>query len=69
MLQLDGSSIRVAEYLTELPARDALRACLHQAIELARQRAAPPMLPYSTPEAEAPPVTPKPRRKKKGDVA
>jgi len=69
VLQLDGSSIRVAEYLTELPARDALRARLHQAIELARQRAAHSTLSHSTADTEAPPVMPKPRRKKKGDDA
>jgi len=39
VLQLDGSSIRVAEYLTELPEREVLRAKLHQAIELARESA------------------------------
>lgn len=38
VLQLDGSSIRVAEYLTELPAREVLRAKLHQAMELAKQK-------------------------------
>ncbi|MDR0996873.1 MAG: PDDEXK nuclease domain-containing protein [Zoogloeaceae bacterium] len=41
VLQLDGTSIRVAEYLTELPEREALRHKLHQAIELARARARP----------------------------
>ncbi|MFT3818252.1 MAG: PDDEXK nuclease domain-containing protein [Rubrivivax sp.] len=40
VLQLDGSSVRVAEYLTALPEREALRARLHHAIELARERAA-----------------------------
>lgn len=40
VLQLDGSSIRVAEYLTELPEREAMRSRLHCAIELARERAA-----------------------------
>ena len=39
ILQLDGSSIRVAEYLTELPDREVLRVRLHQSIELARQKA------------------------------
>lgn len=38
VLQLDGSSIRVAEYLTELPDREAMRLKLHQAIELARKK-------------------------------
>lgn len=38
VLQLDGASIRVAEYLTELPDREALRTKLHQAIELARKK-------------------------------
>lgn len=40
VLQLDGSSVRVAEYLTELPDREALRHKLHQTIELARSKAA-----------------------------
>lgn len=38
ILQMDGSSVRVAEYLTELPEREALRARLHQSIELARHK-------------------------------
>ena len=45
VLQLDGSSIRVAEYLTELPERETLRARLHQAIAIARERTAPTTLP------------------------
>lgn len=45
VLQLDGSSIRVAEYLTELPDREALRTRLHQAIALAREQAARIALP------------------------
>jgi predicted nuclease of restriction endonuclease-like (RecB) superfamily len=38
LLQLHQSNIRVAEYLTLLPAREILQAKLHQSIELARQR-------------------------------
>ncbi|MCP5162666.1 MAG: DUF1016 domain-containing protein [Hahellaceae bacterium] len=38
LLQLEDSSIRVAEYLVELPPVDVLRARLHRAIEVARER-------------------------------
>ena len=37
LLQLDAKSIRVSEYLTELPPLKILRARLHQAIEHARE--------------------------------
>lgn len=40
VLQLDESSIRVAEYLTDLPEKEALRTRLHHAIELAREQTA-----------------------------
>ena len=40
LLQLDAKSIRVSEYLTELPPQPLLRARLHQAIEHARETAA-----------------------------
>ena len=40
LLQLDAKSIRVSEYLTELPPVHLLRARLHQAIEHAREHAA-----------------------------
>jgi predicted nuclease of restriction endonuclease-like (RecB) superfamily len=40
LLQLDEKSIRVAEYLTELPPMELLRSRLHLAIELAREQAA-----------------------------
>ena len=40
LLQLDVKSIRVSEYLTELPPLPLLRARLHQAIEHARESAA-----------------------------
>ncbi len=40
LLQLDAKSIRVSEYLTELPPLPLLRARLHQAIEHAREFAA-----------------------------
>jgi len=40
LLQLDEKSIRVAEYLTELPPMELLRSRLHQAIELAWEQAA-----------------------------
>lgn len=40
LLQLDEKSIRVAEYLTELPPIELLRSRLHLAIELAREQEA-----------------------------
>ena len=40
LLQLDAKSIRVAEYLTELPPMELLRTRLHSAIELAREETA-----------------------------
>jgi predicted nuclease of restriction endonuclease-like (RecB) superfamily len=40
LLQLDAKSIRVSEYLTELPPLPLLRARLHQAIEHARENTA-----------------------------
>jgi predicted nuclease of restriction endonuclease-like (RecB) superfamily len=40
LLQLDAKSIRVSEYLTDLPPLPLLRARLHQAIERAREQAA-----------------------------
>jgi hypothetical protein len=40
LLELDAKSIRVSEYLTELPPLPLLRARLHQAIEHARENAA-----------------------------
>lgn len=52
VLQLDGSSIRVAEYLTELPSREALRTRLHQAIEIAQAQAANALPPAPEPEGE-----------------
>ena len=39
LLQLDAKSIRVSEYLTELPPVHLLRTRLHQAIEHAREQA------------------------------
>ena len=40
LLELDAKSIRVSEYLTELPPMPLLRERLHQAIEHAREQAA-----------------------------
>lgn len=40
LLQLDAKSIRVSEYLTELPPLQVLQARLHQAIEHAREQTA-----------------------------
>jgi predicted nuclease of restriction endonuclease-like (RecB) superfamily len=40
LLELDAKSIRVSEYLTELPPQPLLRARLHQAIHHARELAA-----------------------------
>lgn len=44
LLQLDGKSIRIAEYLTELPPLAILQERLHRAIEAARENNARPML-------------------------
>ena len=44
LLQLDQSNIRVADYLTLLPAKEVLQEKLHRSIELARQRLAAPGL-------------------------
>jgi predicted nuclease of restriction endonuclease-like (RecB) superfamily len=38
LLQLDKSNIRVAEYLTKLPAKKVLEAKLHQSVERAKNR-------------------------------
>ena len=38
LMQLEGSNIRVADYLTQLPTREVLQAKLHQSIELARAK-------------------------------
>jgi len=38
LLQLDGSGIRVASYLTDLPPRQLLRQKLHEALIAARAR-------------------------------
>ena len=43
LLQLDDKSIRVAEYLTELPPLDTLRERLHRAIAGARERTTLPL--------------------------
>ena len=40
LLELEKSGIRVAQYMTELPARGLLESKLHQAIRLARERLA-----------------------------
>lgn len=40
LLQLDAKSVRVAEYLTELPPPEVLRERLHRALASARERAA-----------------------------
>jgi hypothetical protein len=40
LLQLDAKSIRVSEYLTELPPMKLLQSRLHQAIEHAREQVA-----------------------------
>ena len=69
VLQLDGSSIRVAEYLTELPQREALRSRLHHAIAVARERAAPVALSRPTTATQPTNAVPKPRRRKKEDNA
>jgi len=42
LLELEASSIRVAEYLTELPPREMLEQKLKAAVEIARERLAEP---------------------------
>ena len=49
LLQLDQSSIRVAEYVTELPPREVLGRKLHAAVAAARKR-------IETSPAELPPA-------------
>ncbi len=39
LLRLEQSNIRVADYLTVLPPQNLLREKLHQAVEIARQKA------------------------------
>jgi lipopolysaccharide biosynthesis regulator YciM len=38
LLAIDKSSIKVAEYMTELPKRELLEHKLHKTVELARKR-------------------------------
>jgi len=47
LLHLERSGIRVAEYLTELPAREVLERKLHEAIRAARDRLNPLASPFS----------------------
>jgi hypothetical protein len=42
LLELEKSGIRVAQYMTALPAKSVLESKLHQAIRLARERLAVP---------------------------
>lgn len=53
VLELEQRGIRVAEYLTELPPRQALQKRLHGAILLARKRLGTTTLPKSEKEAPA----------------
>ena len=46
LFQLDAKSIRVSEYLTELPPMTLLQTRLHQAIEYAREQAARREIPH-----------------------
>lgn len=57
LLELDKSSIRVAEYVTELPPREVLGRKLHSAVAAARARinAGPPELALGEPGDEPPP--------------
>jgi predicted nuclease of restriction endonuclease-like (RecB) superfamily len=55
LLQLDAKSIRVSEYLSELPPMNLLKSRLHEAIELAREQAARRCIPLEAEEeAEVP---------------
>jgi predicted nuclease of restriction endonuclease-like (RecB) superfamily len=65
LLQLDAKSIRVSEYLTELPPLPLLRARLHQAIAHARENAARRLL--ASDGAARPASATKPARKKTRD--
>lgn len=56
LFELESRSIRVAEYLTELPPRDLLEKKLHDAVQIARERLA-----GKTEPVESLPA-PKPRR-------
>lgn len=51
LLQLDASSIRVAEYITDLPSRDVLEQQLRLSIRSARERLAVRDM-YSSDESE-----------------
>lgn len=59
LLQLDKSSIRIAEYVTELPSREVLGQKLHAAISAARRRidAFPPDLSSEEVAGEQPPAS------------
>ena len=41
LLELESSGIRVAEYMTELPARELLERRLHESLRVARERFKP----------------------------
>ncbi len=77
LLQLDAKSIRVSEYLTELPPMTLLQSRLHRAIEHAREQAARRRIQGETDEhtPPAPDATPRiarkrtPRRSPKGGDA
>lgn len=45
LMDMDAANIRVAEYLAHIPDMKVLQAQLHRAVELARERAAPPTEP------------------------
>jgi predicted nuclease of restriction endonuclease-like (RecB) superfamily len=56
LLELEKSGIRIAQYMTALPAKSVLERKLHEAIRLARERLAVP--PAAERPKEAPPVIP-----------
>jgi predicted nuclease of restriction endonuclease-like (RecB) superfamily len=52
LMRLEGSGIRVAEYLTELPPRELLEKKLRAAVEIARERLASPARHLPSPEGQ-----------------
>lgn len=69
LMDMDASNIRVAEYLAHIPDMKVLQAQLHRAVELARERAVPAVLPQPIAITGAANKMRKPSSKKKKDNA
>ena len=71
LMDLSASNIRVAEYLAHIPDMKILRAQLHRAAQMARERAAEGISPPALDDKvlETPAVKTEAARKKKGDAA